>query len=577
MRASRLVRHPLVVVPLVATLLAVGWIRYTDDRDGLSQADPGANMFTAVVEAVGEQAAIAGWRVHHSLDATVSLRAVPGRVDEHALQVEVSRYVSGDVTLRSPRIPVSPQQNYLFKAHSSTGPAFTLLAHYFYQDGSDSLVALQDYPANRRAWSAVGAAFNSADNVSAVQYVFRLASSGTLEVDGAYLQPAGDVHVAPPPAPAPNLIPNPSLEATRPGMPDQWSPYQSGWSTVTFDHLQDDDGNYLQTRIADYDGGEAKWQYPPIDVRVDQYYRFGATYKSEQPVDVVAEFELSDGGRQFINLATVPPAGDWTRLTEHVQVPSAATTLMLTLVSHGNGTTAVRDYDLVDVSKPGEPRWSRPLVSVAFDDGRASAYDRAVPLMDEYGYKGTFYVNPGTIEMSEFLAASELQELSRTGNDIAVHGYDDIDLTGISADRIDSQLVEGRDALAQVGLMPTDLAAPMGRSDAQVEWYARKYFQSMRGMDEGINTRQNLDPYDLKVFHVDSHTTPEALAAALTETRELHGWLILVYHEISAVRSDDSERDTISRNVFASQLEAIHGSDIAVEPVSRALAEVHSY
>jgi peptidoglycan/xylan/chitin deacetylase (PgdA/CDA1 family) len=216
------------------------------------------------------------------------------------------------------------------------------------------------------------------------------------------------------------------------------------------------------------------------------------------------------------------------------------------------------------------------LVSVAFDDGRASAYDRAVPLMDEYGYKGTFYVNPGNIEMSEFLTASELQALSRAGNDIAVHGYDDIDLTGISADRIDSQLVEGRNALAQVGLMPTDLAAPLGRSDAQVEWYARKYFQSMRGMDEGINTRQNLDPYDLKVFHVDSHTTPEALAGALTETRELHGWLILVYHDISAVRSDDSDRDTISRKAFASQLEMIHGSGIAVEPVSRAFAEVHS-
>jgi peptidoglycan/xylan/chitin deacetylase (PgdA/CDA1 family) len=577
MRASRLVRHPLVIVPLVAALLVTAWIRYADDRDGLSQADPGANLFASVVEAVGKKAVTGGWQVHRSLDATASLRAVPGRIDDHALQVEVSRYVSGDVTLTSPRIPVSPQQDYLFKAYSSTGPAFTLLAHYFYQDGSDSLVALQDYPANRRSWSAVSAAFNSADNVSAVQYVFRLASSGTLEVDGAYLQPARDVHVAPTPAPAPNRIPNPSLEASRPGMPDRWSPYQSGWSTVGFDHLQDDTGNYLQTRIADYDGGEAKWQYPPIDVLADQYYRFGATYKSEQPVDVVAEFELSDGGRQFINLATVPPAGDWTRLTEHVQVPSAASTLMLTLVSHGNGTTAVRDYDLVDVSKPGAARWSRPVVSVAFDDGRASAYDRAVPLMDEYGYKGTFYVNPGNIEMKEFLTASELQALSRAGHDLAVHGYEDIDLTGISADRIDSQLVDGRNALAQVGLMPTHLAAPMGRSDAQVEWYARKYFQSMRGMDEGINTRQNLDPYNLKVFHVDSHTTPEALTAALTETRELHGWLILVYHEISAVRSDDAERDTISRKVFASQLETIHGSGIAVEPVSRAFAEVHSY
>jgi peptidoglycan/xylan/chitin deacetylase (PgdA/CDA1 family) len=574
MRPSRVLRHPLVVIPLVAAVMTMGWLRYTQGQESVSRADPGAELFGTAVEAVGN-AATRGWRVDHSLDASVSLTAGSGSVGDLALEVDVSRYVSGDVTLTSPRIAVTPQQNYLFKTYYSSGPAFTLLAHYFYLDGTDSLVALRDYPAHPRARSTVSAAFSSGDTVSAVQYVFRLASVGTLQIDGPYLQPAQDVYVPEPPPSSPNLIPNPSLDADRSGMPAQWSFYQSGWANGEYLVQSDSRGKYLETQIRDYQGGEAKWQYPPIPVQADQHYRFAATYRSDQQVDVVAEFELKGGGRQFLNLSTVPPAGDWTTLTEEVQVPAGATSLMLTLVSHGNGTTAVRDYELVDVTRPGDARWNRPLVSITFDDGWQSAYDQAVPLMQKYGYTGTFYVNPATIETRHFLTASELQSLHRTGNDIAVHGYEDGDLTLLSADRIDYQLATGRDALAEAGLEPIDLATPVGRSDAQVEWYARKYFQTVRGMEAGINTRQNLDPYDLKVFSVDSHTTPEAFAGALTEARESGGWLILVYHQISS-QPDGSDRATITKNVFASQLEMIGGSGIAVEPVSRAFAEVRA-
>ena len=70
----------------------------------------------------------------------------------------------------------------------------------------------------------------------------------------------------------------------------------------------DGKGNFLWTRIANYQNGEAKWQYQPVPVTPDRYFEFGATYQSEREVDVVAEFELADGGRAFHNLATVPPA-----------------------------------------------------------------------------------------------------------------------------------------------------------------------------------------------------------------------------------------------------------------------------
>jgi peptidoglycan/xylan/chitin deacetylase (PgdA/CDA1 family) len=420
----------------------------------------------------------------------------------------------------------------------------------------------------------VSGAFSTDDDVVAVEYVFRLASAGTLDVDGAYLMPARDVHVDPAAPTAPNLIPNPDLAADGGTVPDQWSPYHSGESTVDFGQGRDDEGPFLETRITDYRSGEAKWQYRPVAVRPDQYFQFTATYRSDQPVDVVAEFQAEDGGHRFTNLMTVPPAGEWTDISTHVQVPDDATSLMLTLVSHRDGTTAVRHHSLVDVTRPGAPRWDRPLVSITFDDGWHSAYANAVPLLEQYGYAGTFYVNPATIETPDFMTAAELEALDRAGHDVALHGYEHVDLTAISARRIDEQLRRGQESLAQAGLPTEHLATPHGRSDAQVEWYARKYVQTLRGTDSGINTRQNLDPYDLKVFYVDKETTPEAVSEALAETQRSHGWLILVYHQIGPAASDEGDRRTVFADAVATHLDLIRDSGIAVEPVSEAFSEV---
>jgi hypothetical protein len=98
----------------------------------------------------------------------------------------------------------------------------------------------------------------------------------------------------------------------------------------------------------------------------------------------------------------------------------------------------------------------------------------------------------------------------------------------------------------------------------------------VRGEAPGINTRQNLDPYDLKVFYVDSTTKPEALTAALAQTQRVHGWLVLVYHEIASAPSAGADRATVTRDAFAQQLSLVRDSGIAVEPVARALAEVQS-
>jgi peptidoglycan/xylan/chitin deacetylase (PgdA/CDA1 family) len=572
--ARRAVFHPLVVVPALAVVLVLGWQRYTERAPAFARPDGTNLLLTAESAAKGD--ADGGWRATAGADDGASLHTVRGAVTSTARQLEITRNVSGDITLSSPQVGVATDRSYLYKAYS-TGPAFTLLARYHYRDGSDRLVELRDVPAHD-GWATASATFDSGKDIRAVSFVYRFAATGTLTVDGAYLEADRDVVVDPPAASGPNLIPNPALAPDSTGQPVDWSPYQYGWLDASFGYEHDDRGNYLQTVIRNSRDGEAKWRYPPIPVSPDQAFQFTATYRSDLPVDVVAEFAEPSGQRQYQNLETVLPSGEWTTLTEHLQVPSGATSLVLTLVSHGDGTTAVRDYALVDTTRPGARRWSRPLVSLAFEAGWQSQYDTALPLLERHGYTGTFYVNPATLATPYYMTSAELGALDRAGDEIACNGYGYEDLTSLPADGIETQLHTGQRALADAGFRAADVALPFGRSDEQVQWYAREYYASVLGSDPGLNTRQNFDPADLKVFYVDSRTSADDLAHALDQARSDNGWLILVYRPVAPSAGEAalarSAGAAVTRQDFEAQLQLIGDSGIPVEPVAQAVAEI---
>lgn len=221
------------------------------------------------------------------------------------------------------------------------------------------------------------------------------------------------------------------------------------------------------------------------------------------------------------------------------------------------------------------------MVSITFDDGWQSVYDRAVPLLNKHGFRSTQYVNASSIETPNFMTAAEVQQLHAAGHEIAAHSYEHVDLTSIGTDRLDDQVRKSEEALAAAGLATDDLAPPYGRSDPQVDWYASKYFDIVRGTDDGINTRQNLEPLDLKVFYVTDQTTPDTLAEALAETSRVNGWLILVYHQIATPESTGiqqniiaADRSTITSDVLGAQLQIIDQSGIQVLPVAQAFKQL---
>ena len=77
------------------------------------------------------------------------------------------------------------------------------------------------------------------------------------------------------------------------------------------------------------------------------------------------------------------------------------------------------DNGISNISGNGENKF----VVLTFDDGYKSQYTTVKPILDKYGYKGTFYVvcNYAQKEDTDRMNWNDIQNLQKQGHDIGSH------------------------------------------------------------------------------------------------------------------------------------------------------------
>lgn len=572
-----LLHHPLIVVPVLVVLLIFAWQQYIAANRNLNFPS-GANLLNVSYD-FSSHNSILGWKISHNGNSTYTSQQTQGIASDKAINVSVTSYGNGDITLTGPKVTLEADKNYLFKGYYTSTTSFALLAHYYFSDGGDRLIQLETYPAKRDGWTTASHAFAS-KNITAVQFVYKITNPGELSVDGVYLEPKNEISLPEEITPTKNLVPNGGLSSSDLNMPSEWISYQAGDNVAEFSYLNDNKGTYLKTSVKDFRTGEAKWQYIAQPVTPFNRYKFSVNYQSDSPVNIIAEYILKNGRHHFETVGTLSPAGQWTTSEQFLEAPAEAATLSVSLVLNSNGSLLSRDYSLENITKAGSTKWNRPLVSITFDDGWRGAYTQAVPVLNSNGYKGTFYITPSIIETPHFMSAANLTTLSKTGHEIATHGYSHADMTMMSQNALNRQLSQGQTYLKDAGFLANNFAVPYGKSDAEVEWFARKYFATIRSANTGINTKQNMNPYSLRVLSLHKDTSQETLKEMLEQTKQTNGWLILVYHNINAegneIPSTKADSSTIATKTFTDQIAELKKANVTVLPVNTALKEVIS-
>jgi peptidoglycan/xylan/chitin deacetylase (PgdA/CDA1 family) len=135
----------------------------------------------------------------------------------------------------------------------------------------------------------------------------------------------------------------------------------------------------------------------------------------------------------------------------------------------GNGYHPVDLDDLRGYYQGRNDLPSKPVV-ITFDDGNADLYTTVFPILRQHRFKAVAYIVTGFLGARDRVTREQVQQLDAAGVQIAAHTVSHLDMTTLSAARLQREVVEcKRELEALVGHPVLDLAYPAGRHNAAVE------------------------------------------------------------------------------------------------------------
>ncbi len=206
------------------------------------------------------------------------------------------------------------------------------------------------------------------------------------------------------------------------------------------------------------------------------------------------------------------------------------------------------------------PEGKRLAISFSFDDARTSQVDAGLALLEKYGAKVTFVVNPRGVKnrldgwKKAVAAGHEIgnHTVSHpcTGNYpfSAKNALEDYTLAGI-----EKEMDEANTEIAQLlGVKPVTFAYPCGQKfvgrGVAVKSYvpsAAKRFLASRGyLDEGANDPQKCDLAQVLGVGSDGLTFEEMQSLAAAASAQ-HGWLVFAGHEIGTSGRQTTRTDAL--------------------------------
>lgn len=569
----RILSNPLVQIIPVACLLAVFYIYYVSSLP--VRATPEHNILSNSDFSTRDSSGFpTNWQLFPHVPG-ITYTTPAGYSSKASLRVEnTSTSQQGNITITSPEVVVQSGHTYFYKGYYRSSVPFDLIMQQTTVSGATTR-AIVHHCLENSEWTTASSTFTADSTLRSVRFIYSLSGTGNIQLSDNYLQ-TDPTDVAPTTEPIllPNSLPELRLNQSNPILSgNAWSPFSSGDNHAKFSYVkQSTEAPHLRAQLSNYKTGEAKWQHAPIAISPGDASRFAVTYRSDKPVDIVAEYTLANGGRQFVTLRQLLPAVDWTTYRTYLTTPPKATSVVVSAVLRSDGTIDTKDYALNQVPRAGAAEWKRPLLSYTFDDGWASAYLNGAKLLDQANIKATFYLNPSSIDTPGFMTTAQVSSLESNGHELASHGYEHHDFTTLDQSAMNYQLGHANEYFQQIFHMRSvNFAPPFGSTDDQLMFYTQKYYASSRGTQDGINTKQMFSPYNLRVLYVGNGLPLERLKEAVAQAQASHGWLILVYHRID----DNSKGETSTTPAqFKSQLDAVHASGIAVTTVRAALQEV---
>lgn len=236
------------------------------------------------------------------------------------------------------------------------------------------------------------------------------------------------------------------------------------------------------------------------------------------------------------------------------------------------------------VAAPAAKAATHPLtVSLTFDDSDLDQYTNALPILQQYGMHGTFYVITGYIGVNPaYLTQPELQAIANAGNEIAGHTVLHPFLTQLNSDEAAREICQSRNTLLSWGYPVTDFAYPYSDYNQSVENIVQQCGYNSGRLDENLvspkscqdcdvtDTMPPPDPYAINT--PDSIQTDWTLADMenlVSNAENTGGWLPIVFHHIC---ENNCDAYATTPEIFSSFLSWLQGQgDVSVKTVGQVI------
>jgi peptidoglycan/xylan/chitin deacetylase (PgdA/CDA1 family) len=172
-----------------------------------------------------------------------------------------------------------------------------------------------------------------------------------------------------------------------------------------------------------------------------------------------------------------------------------------------NGFQSVSFDALADYLQYGLPLPERPVI-LSFDDGWENQYTYAFPLLQKYGFTGTFYVVTDYVDHQNFMTIPELKTMMAAGMTVGCHSRSHPVLTALGSAGLQNEIAGSKAWLEQrLGVAMTTFAYPYGAYNATVVAAVKTAgFRTARTVDDGYHyTVDNLEVLDAVIYQHFAH------------------------------------------------------------------------
>ncbi len=183
-----------------------------------------------------------------------------------------------------------------------------------------------------------------------------------------------------------------------------------------------------------------------------------------------------------------------------------------------NGYTTITLQDLLYHLTLGRSLPEKPIL-LTFDDGYADAYGNAFPILQKYGFVGTFFIITDRITYGEsnYVTWDQVVELHDAGMDIQSHTRTHPDLRGLSGAQLLWQILGSREALeARIDKQVRFFCYPAGRYDANAIRALERFGYWAAVTTEYGTTHSTAGLFTLKRIRIRRSDTLESFVAKIT-------------------------------------------------------------